>query len=142
MVNLAIGGNPDFIISRLDIDRPPPHYAVDTMSFLRNQSPSDEYFYLMGLDSLNELPTWHTPAHFVDLCDQIGVMLRFGEDVDLPVLEPMIPGLSSKVRFLNTPTIDISGTDIRQRAKQGRSFRYFLSEDVYRYVLKYHLYQA
>ncbi len=140
MVELAIQSSPEFVLSRVDIDRPPPHFALDTLIILHRQSPADDYYYLMGLDSLNELPTWHAPAQFVDMCSQIIVMLRKGEQADLSQLELSIPGLSSKVIFLNTPTIDISGTDIRQRAHQGRSFRYFVPEGVYRYILKHKLY--
>ena len=51
MVELAIEGNSKFIMSRVDIDRPPPHYAVETMALLKEQASSDRLYYLMGLDS-------------------------------------------------------------------------------------------
>lgn len=142
MVELAIEGNPRFILSRVDIDRPPPHFAVDTMVILRQQSPEDEFYYLMGLDSLDDLPDWHMPVEFVQQCHYIAVMLRAGEHVDVPELEADIPGLSNRLIFLRTPIIEISGAEIRRRAYKGRPYRYFLPDKVYQYIQEKHLYQA
>ncbi len=141
MVELAIDGNPSFALSTIDIDRDPPHYAVDTMSILKGQTSNIKYYYLMGLDSLNDLPTWHKPAEFIKLCHKIVVMMR-KEDVNDPSrVEVAITGLIKKVYFLKTPIIEISGTDIRARIKQGMQYRYFVPEKVYQYILENHLYQ-
>ena len=140
MVELAIEDNPGFTLSTVDIDRPSPHFAVDTMKILRKQAPEIEYHYLMGLDSLNDLPAWHTPAEFVRSCDHIVVMLRQGESVDIPRLETKIPHLEEKLIFLRTPVMDISGSDIRLRVASGKSFRYFIPEKVFRYIQENHLY--
>lgn len=141
MLELAIQGNPRFILSKVDIDRQPPHYAVDTMKLLRQQSPEDEYYYLMGMDSLNDLPTWHTPVEFVSHCHHIVVMLRHHEEGNEPVSDADITGLRSKLMFLKTPIIQISGTDIRSRVKRGKPYRYFVPENVYQYIQENHLYQ-
>ncbi len=141
MVELAIEDNPRFVFSRVDIDRPPPQYAVDTVNQLRQQSPGDEFNYLLGLDSLNDLTDWHDPQGFVRSCGHIVVMMRQGEEFDLPQLEVKIPGINEKLLFLKTPTIEISGSDIRQRAAKGISFRYFVPDKVYQYILKNKLYR-
>jgi nicotinate-nucleotide adenylyltransferase len=142
MVLLAITGNSKFKFSRVDIDRLPPHYATDTVSLLRNSSPQDEYFYLMGADSLNDLPTWHDPYQFVSNCDGIGIMVRQGETINITQLEAEIPGLSKKLHFLETPTIEVSGSDIRKRVRTGSQFRYFVPEMVHQYILDHKLYQT
>ena len=141
MMELAIADNPGFTLSRVDIDRPSPHFAVETMKILRKQSPDVEYHYLMGLDSLNDLPAWHTPAEFVRSCDQIVVMLRHGESIDIPRLTAKIPHLEAKLTFLRTPVIDISASDIRSRVASGKSFRYFVPEKVFRYIQENQLYR-
>ena len=142
MVQMAIADNSGFELSRVDIDRPPPHYAVDTMALFRKQAPDGEFYYLMGLDSLNDLPDWHRPNDFVHLCRGIVVMLREGENVDLQNFDTLLPGLAAKVRFLKTPLVEISGSDIRKRAKLGKPFRYFVPEKVYQYIVSNCLYQA
>jgi len=140
MVELAIEDNPKFSLSRVDIDRQPPHYAVDTMSLLRDQAPGDEFYYLMGLDSLNDLLTWHRPVDFVELCHCIAVMIRRGEILDISRQEAKIPGLVAKLYFLQTPIIEISATDIRKRVECGEQYRYFVPEKICRYIAEKRLY--
>jgi nicotinate-nucleotide adenylyltransferase len=142
MVLLAIAGNQNFSLSRVDIDRQPPHYAIDTVKLLREKYPRDEYIYLMGADSLFDLPTWHDPVQFVEQCHGLGIMKRHGELVDTTQLEAEIPGLREKIHFLETPIIEISGSDIRRRVESGLQFRYFVPDKIYHYIINHRLYQS
>lgn len=143
MLEVAIRDNLCFSISRVDIDRPPPHYSLDTVRLLSQACPHEELIYLMGGDSLNDLPTWHQPVQFVAACDGIGVMRRPGEEpTHLTDLEASIPGLSEKVQFIEAPLLEISSSDIRRRAAQGLPFRYFLPPGVYEIIQANHLYQG
>jgi nicotinate-nucleotide adenylyltransferase len=142
MVMLAISGNSNFNLSRIDIDRQPPHYAVDTVTILRQNSPDDEFYYLMGADSLNDLIDWYEPIRFVAACHGIGVLSRCNETDDLSSLASVIPGIAEKVHYLQTPRIEISGSEIRKRASKRRPFRYFLPEVIYYYILAHQLYQS
>jgi nicotinate-nucleotide adenylyltransferase len=141
MVRLAIAGNPAFEISRVDIDRPGPHYAVDSMGILSNQLPQAELFYLIGGDSLRDLPTWHQPRAFLQSCAGLGVMRRPGVSINLDALEGVLPGISARVHFITAPLLEIASSDIRDRIIFGRPFRYYLSPPVYQYILETHLYQ-
>lgn len=141
MVSAAIAGEPCFELSRLDIDRPAPHYAVDTVRLLRAAQPDVEIIYLIGGDSLRDLPTWHMPNEFVSACDAIGVMCRPGAEIGLETVESQIPGISAKVRFVEAPLLEISATDIRRRIKNGEPYRYFLPHAVYEIIVERELYQ-
>jgi nicotinate-nucleotide adenylyltransferase len=140
MVQLAIAGDPGFELSRVDVNRPGPQYAVDTVRILAEKDPTANLVYLIGGDSLRDLPSWHRPADLVALCAFLGVVRRPGDEVDLPSLEKTIPGLSAKIRFVDAPLLDIASHEIRARAAQGRPFRYFLPPAVYGYILDHHLY--
>lgn len=142
MVMLAITDNPHFSLSRVDIDRPPPQYAVDTVALLRESSAKDAFFYLMGADSLGDLLTWHEPVQFVAACDGLGIMKRQGETIDIANLSSEIPGLEKKLHFLDTPAIEIAGSNIRERVKGGKQFRYLVPEKIYHYILNHKLYQT
>jgi len=131
MVQSAVANNPAFELSRVEIDRPAPYYALDTMRLLHQQYPGAELVYLMGGDSLRNLPMWHQPRAFVEACHSLGVMLRPEVKVDLPALEAQIPGVSAKVCVIQTPLIEISASQIRKRVSQGGSFRYYLPQGVY-----------
>ncbi len=140
MLSAATCDNPDFEISRVDIDRSAPHYAVDTVRLIARSHPEAELIYLMGGDSLHDLPTWFKPNEFVQACDAIGVMARPGEQVPLDSLERQIPGIARKVRFVEAPLLEIASSDIRARVAQGRPFRYYLPPAVYQIILDRKLY--
>jgi nicotinate-nucleotide adenylyltransferase len=141
MLQAAIQDNPAFELSRVDLDRPAPHYALDTMRLLRSQYPNDAMIYLMGGDSLEDLPNWHLPVEFVAECDSLGVMLRPGTMIDIPELDKKIPGVGEKVCFVGTPLLEISASDIRKRVQQGRHYRYYLPEGVYEVIQARQLYR-
>jgi len=140
MLQLAITGNSDFELSRLEIDRPGPHYALDTVNLLAEQNPGVDMAYLMGGDSLRDLPTWHRPAELLSACRYLGVMRRPSDSIHLPDLEAILPGITSKVRFVDAPIVEISSREIRQRVAEGRPFRYYLPPAVYGYILEHNLY--
>jgi nicotinate-nucleotide adenylyltransferase len=119
LVQAAIQGNPNFEYSRVDLDRPGPHYAVDTVRLLRKDFMGAEMVYLIGGDSLHDLPTWHHPKELVDEVDIFGVMRRPGDEIDLTHLDEVLPGLSVKIKFIEAPLLEISASQIRQRIKEG-----------------------
>lgn len=140
MVQLAIAGDPAFELSRVEMSRPAPQFALDTVKILAEEHPTVKLVYLIGGDSLHDLPSWHRPAELVSRCAFLGVVRRPGDAVDLDSLEKAIPGLSTKVRYVDAPLLDIASHEIRTRALEGRPFQYFLPPAVYGYILEQHLY--
>jgi len=140
MVELAISNDQQFELSTVEIDRPGPHYALDTVKTISKQSPGMDLVYLIGGDSLCDLPTWHRPTDLVAALRYIGVMRRPGDSIDLPALEIFIPGLTAKVRYMDAPLIDIAAHEIRRRVADGRPFRYFLPPAIYDYIVENRLY--
>jgi nicotinate-nucleotide adenylyltransferase len=141
MVALAIEANPAFQISRADIDRPAPYFSHGTLSWLAERHPGAEFFFLMGGDSLRDLPTWNKPSYFIEQADKIVVMLRPHVEVDLTPLIDQFPALNAKLTFLKVPMLEISGEEIRERAHAGRSYRYFTTDDVLDYIESHRLYR-
>jgi nicotinate-nucleotide adenylyltransferase len=141
MLKLAIADEPGFEISTIEMDRPGPHYALDTVKLISAHNPAASLVYLMGSDSLRDLPSWHRPRELVAALHKIGVMHRPGVSIDLPALEKEIPGLTAKVRYVNSPLIDIAAHEIRQRVASGRPFRYFVPPGVSNYIMQHNLYR-
>lgn len=136
LVRAAIRDEPRFAISRVELERPAPQYAVDTVRLLKEAYPDTELFYLIGGDSLRDLPRWSRPKELLEAVDGLGVMRRPDDGVDLAALEGLLPGLSAKVHFVDAPLLDISGTEIRARIAEGRPYRYYLPGGVYRMIVK------
>lgn len=127
-------------ISRVDIDRPGPHYSVDTIQILQKQFSNDtELFFLIGLDSLRDLPTWHRPEWLIAHC-QIVTFERGGTSIEWPRLEEALPGIRSRVQLLQMPELEISSSDIRQRVHDGRPTRYHVLPTVESYIAQNDLY--
>jgi nicotinate-nucleotide adenylyltransferase len=141
MVKLAISDENRFELSTVEMDRPGPHYALETIKIIAGQNPSAGLVYLMGGDSLRDLPTWHRPADLVAALNCIGVMRRPGAPLNLPALEETIPGLTAKVRYVDAPLLDIAAHEVRQRVAEDRPFRYFLPAAVYDYIVDHNLYR-
>jgi len=141
MVTVAIDENYRFKLSSVDIDRPGPHYVLDTIELLQKQYPSHELVFLMGGDSLHDLPQWHKSKEFIDACDKFGVMRRPGEILDLCELKQSLPGIEDKIEFIDAPLLEISSNQIRQLVFTKKPYRYYLPFEVYKIINEMCLYQ-
>jgi nicotinate-nucleotide adenylyltransferase len=141
MVKLAIEDNPSFELSRVELDRPGPHYTVETLKLVAEQNPDAEIIPIIGGDSLQDLPLWHQPKELLYAAHWIGVMRRPGEETSLEALERELPGISSKVHYVDAPLLEIASREIRSRIAKGKTFRYYLPPSVYEYIQQHHLYQ-
>jgi nicotinate-nucleotide adenylyltransferase len=141
MVELAIGGNPGFQVSRADIEREPPHYAHGTLAWLQERHPGDTFAYLMGSDSLVELPAWNDPDLLLERVERLVVMRRPGADIETSSLMERFPTLADKLVFLKVPQIEISGKVIRENVRTAGPFRYFVPGVVHTYIEKHELYR-
>ncbi len=141
MVERAIADEP-FELSTIELERPAPQYTLDTLRILQEQNPVADLVLLMGGDSLRGITTWHRPADVVFACREIGVMRRPGEAVHLSALSAALPELNDKIRFVETPLLQISSREIRRRIVEGRPFRHFLPPTVYEYIQSHNLYRG
>ena len=140
MVTLAIRDNPNFELSRVELDRPGPHYTLETVELIAQQYPEGDITPILGGDSLHDLPKWHRPQELLYACHWVGVMRRPGESPDLEALERELPGIRSKIHYVDAPLLEIASREIRSRIAGGRPFRYYLPSPVYEYINQHHLY--
>ena len=141
MVELAIKDNLTFELSRIELDRPGPHYTFDTLKLVAEQNPGADIIPIIGGDSLRDLPKWHEPQKLVYACHWIGVMRRPSDENNLEALEHELPGISSKVHYVDAPLLEIASREIRNRIAIGRSVRYYLPAPVYEYINRHQLYK-
>ena len=146
MVKLAIAGEPIFEFSDYDLTRAGPGYTIETVAHFREEFGLDASLYwVIGVDSLNDLTTWYRVRALVDSCRIITARRPGWEEIHWEQLRTrlspeQIAILQSGV--LNTPLIDISSTDIRHRIREGRSIRYLVPDCVRAYIDKHDLYKA
>jgi len=141
MVGKAIIGNPAFSVSRVDVERPGPHYTVDMLSILREAYPAAPFFFLMGGDSLAEFASWRDPSDILERA-RLGVMKRPGWEADLASLAEKLPAIEERLTWLDAPYLEVSGTDLRRRVKEGLPIRYLVPPAVEEYVREHDLYRS
>jgi nicotinate-nucleotide adenylyltransferase len=146
MVKLAIEGEPVFEVSDYDLTRAGPSYTIETVAHFREEfGPDASLYWVIGVDSLNDMTTWYRVGALVDACRIITARRPGWEEIHWEQLgtrlgAEQIATLRSGV--LDTPLIDISSTDIRQRIRDGRSIRYLVPDCVRAYIDEHGLYTS
>jgi nicotinate-nucleotide adenylyltransferase len=141
MLELATAEVDCFWVSRVDADRPGPHYSSDMVRLLRAElGDASELFFLMGMDSLLDLPTWHEPEWLLNHC-QLVIFNRPGNEPDWATLEANFPNIRQQITLLTMPQLEISSSAIRQRLATRQNIRFYLPPLVEAYVRKHCLYQ-
>ena len=143
MVRLAVADNPHFAASTLEIDRQGPSYTAETLTALHEELPADsELFFIMGQDSLADLPNWWQPQRIISLARLAVAGRTAGEAAEADALEKEVPGIADRLVWLDMPRIDISATAVRDRVRRGLSIRYWVPPSVEEYIRQHKLYVA
>jgi nicotinate-nucleotide adenylyltransferase len=145
MLEMAIEDNRNFALSRVEIDRPGPHYTIDTVRIIQRQNPDAELYFIMGGDTYRDLVNWDRPQEMFATCKlAVAVMRRpgFGSpDLRLDMHRETIPDLEEHAMMLSSPLVEFSSTDIVERLSNGRSVRYMVPDSVLAYVQEHGLYK-
>jgi nicotinate-nucleotide adenylyltransferase len=135
MTSIATASNPRFTVSRVDIDRPGPTFAIDTLRDLHEQRPDAELFFITGADALSEILKWKEPDELWRLAHFVGVT-RPGHTLGASGLPPQ------SVSLLEIPALAISSTDCRRRVSRSAPVWYLVPDGVVQYIAKYQLYRG
>jgi nicotinate-nucleotide adenylyltransferase len=144
MIHLAIAGDPRFELSDYDLTREGPTYTYDTVQHFRDLlGPRTTLCWMIGADSLVDLPNWYRATELVDQC-MIITACRPGWDVIdwTPLEQAFEPRQCKDLRagLVETPRIDISSTQVRDRCAAGRSIRWLVPDAVAEYIKAHNLY--
>ena len=145
ILDLAIGGHRDFIRNDMEIKRGGVSYTIDTLRELESAQPGNEWFFLMGADSLESFSSWREPDEILKLAKPIIVGRPGSDPVDLGVLENLSSAAyveSIRELSVESPLIDISSTDIRQRVADNKSIRFLVPRSIEQYIVTQKMYVA
>ncbi len=135
MTVIATAENPQFSVSRIDLDRGGPTYTVDTLRDLRALNPDTDLYFITGADALAQLLTWRDTEELFSLAHFIGVT-RPGHHLTNPGLP------EGGVSLVEVPALAISSTDCRARVAKGEPIWYMVPDGVVRYIDKRELYRG
>ena len=137
MLRMAVTSNPNFEICDMEISRGGTSYSIDTIKEYKNEFnlSSNEIFYLIGSDSLQNFHEWKETDQILNNCNVI-VALRPGfkpTDIANRILR--------KVRFASIPRFEISSSTIRDRWRSDKTIRYMVTQPVWEYINDHGMYQ-
>ena len=137
MTVVATAANPQFRVSRVDIDRGGLTYTVDTLADLAAQEPGAELFFITGADALAQILTWKDAERAFELAQLVGVT-RPDHDLDVRHLPQ---AMLARLHLLEVPALAISSTGVRERVAHHRPVWYLVPDGVVRYIDKHRLYR-
>jgi len=135
MTVIATASNPQFTVSRVDIDRAGPTYTIDTLRELKKERPQAELFFITGADAIAQILSWRDHDELWDLAHFVAVS-RPGHVLSTAGLP------SDDVSQLEIPALAISSTDCRDRVQHGNPVWYLVPDGVVQYIAKHHLYRS
>jgi nicotinate-nucleotide adenylyltransferase len=141
MTLLATAPNEAFVVSRRELDRSGPSYSLTTIQEYRGEIGMEgELFFIAGVDTVLEIRTWHRWQEVLREC-RFAALARPGFEISA-LLAALPEELRERIDLLPVPGLDVSSTDIRERARRGEPIRYLVPEPVEVYIHKHALYQA
>ena len=133
MLRAALAGRPEFV--PLDIEREwgGTSYTVRTVTELIRRNPADDFWLILGADSLDELSGWKDPERIAQLV-RIAVYPRDGTAGEAP------PFLKARVDRVCGPAFDVSSSEIRDRVRRGADVRDLVPPAVWSIIAARRLY--
>lgn len=137
MTRELIDGFPGLTVKELEISLPQPSYTVDTLRYCIKMYPGVQFLFLLGTDSLAQLPDWHEAEVLAEIAEFL-VAVRTGHDYapTAASTRQILPGLQSTV--LEMPIIDVSSTWIRERMQEGKTLCGLVPDTVVEQWLAHH----
>jgi len=133
MLRIALADYPNFEIDTIELDKQGISYSVDTIRFYKKRYPPAELFLLIGEDNYSEFYKWKDPE---EIKDSVQVVVYRRKSADRSEQQP-----DRGILFVDSPEIDISSTQIRNRIKEGQSCSKFLPQSVDDFILENGLYR-
>ena len=155
MVECAIAPHHNFTSSDIENQRAGKSYTVDTLQHLRKRYPTDQFYFLIGMDSLAHLHKWYKFTQIFELCHLVVARRpqtkNITIDTDLPVairqqfcydseLNTYCHRSGNQLIFLEDTFLDISSTQIRAELSKGNCVKSLLSSPVAEYIQAHQLY--
>lgn len=142
MVRRAIADKDGFVLQLYEVERKDVNYSYLTMEHFREMYPEDEFYFIIGADSLFALENWVHPEKLVKTCV---ILAAYRDDKNTDEMMTQISYLNQKygadIRLLKNPNVDISSTEIRQKFKSGLPIQDMVPESVCQYIQEHDLFK-
>lgn len=145
MVALAIANEPELVLSRLELEREGPSYAVDTVAEVAGRSVGEgrpEPWFILSSEAFEAFDMWRDPERILESC-RLAVAPRAGADpAEAARMVASFPGFEDRFSFLDGPMLDVASTEIRQKVARGELIDDLVPDAVADHIREYRLYET
>ncbi|MGX5818156.1 nicotinate (nicotinamide) nucleotide adenylyltransferase [Chitinophaga lutea] len=133
LAEMAVEGEPRLRVSNIEFSLPRPSFTIDTLTYLSEKFPTQQFVVVMGSDSFQNITRWKNYeqllAHY-----EIYIYRRPGHDIT--------ETHGARVKVVDAPMLDISSSDIRKWIQEGKSVRYMVPDAAWRYMMENNYYKG
>lgn len=141
MVRLSIEGNPAFTLSTIEAMRQGYTYTYETLEYLKKTNPDDEFYFIIGADSLFSFHNWKYPERIAANCKLLIANRNHMEQEEIDKrIKQLKENYQAEINQVWIPTIEISSEMIRKKVKHQESIRYYVTESTANYIENHQLY--
>lgn len=133
MVTLAIGDNNKMKASNIEFKLPKPSYTINTLAYLKEKYPNNDFVLIMGADNLEGFHKW---KNYEEILKNYELYVYPRPDAKGGELKD-----HKKVKMVNAPLMEISSTEIRNAIKEKKDMRYFVPTAAWEYLKESHFYE-
>lgn len=142
MVRRAISGTEYFVLQLYEVENKAVHYSYKTMEYFKQIYPEHEFYFIIGADSLFSIEKWVHPEILLKDCVMLAAYRdEKGTEEMLAQIQYLNQKYHADIRLLNTPNVDISSSEIREKLKEGQSIQGIVPDSVYAYIEEKQLYR-
>jgi nicotinate-nucleotide adenylyltransferase len=146
MLKLAIKGNPYFDCSDIEMKRKGKSFTYDTLVSILNKHTKYKLYLLIGMDNYNDFSGWKNYKEILELCKVVVINRYTAKNKRTENTDNIIKSSCGKpidyssFIFIDTPIIEISSTEIRNRIKKGLPIKHYTTKSVEKFIVKNNLY--
>lgn len=133
LAEMAVQDEPRLRVSNIEFSLPRPSFTIDTLTYLTEKFPTQEFVVVMGSDSFQNIPRWKNYRQLLDNY-AIYVYSRPGHEVT--------DTFGGNVTIVDAPLLDISSSNIRRWIQEGKSIRYMVPDNVWKYMSENNYYKS
>ena len=141
MIRLSIKEAPYMVLCDYEGSEDSYHFTYQTLGEFKKMYPKDEFYFIIGADSLRDFPTWREPGIIAQLCtllvacrDESGIA-----DLKLKIAE-MKERFDAECLIMNSPKVDAASSEIRVMVSEGKDIADYVGKEVANYIKNEKLY--
>lgn len=143
MVKLAISEAPYMKLCKVEGSEECYHYTYQTLGEFKEKYPEDEFYFIIGADSLNDFPTWREPGKISKLCTLLVACRDESGISELQEKATEIEGMyGGRILIMNSPKVDAASSEIRTMVSEGENVSAYVGEKVCDYIKEQKLYET